>query len=207
MDLSLYSYDKGAASGSIGVSDRLFAEEYNEGLVHQVVTAYAAAARAGTKANKSRSDVRGGGIKPWRQKGTGRARAGTSRSPIWRSGGVTFAASPRDYTQKINKKMYRKAIASIFSELVRQDRLKVVDIIDVDKPKTKSLIELLGKLNAGDDILIISEEISENLYLASRNLYHVGLVDVTGIDPLSLIGFNKVIITKAAIEQLEARYV
>ena len=207
MDLSLYSYDKGAASGSIGVSDRLFAEEYNEGLVHQVVTAYAAAARAGTKANKSRSDVRGGGIKPWRQKGTGRARAGTSRSPIWRSGGVTFAASPRDYTQKINKKMYRKAIASIFSELVRQDRLKVVDIIDVDKPKTKSLIELLGKLNAGDDILIISEDISENLYLASRNLYHVGLVDVTGIDPLSLIGFNKVIITKAAIEQLEARYV
>lgn len=207
MDLSLYSYDKGTSSGSIGVSDRLFAEEYNEGLIHQVVTAYAAAARAGTKANKSRSDVRGGGIKPWRQKGTGRARAGTSRSPIWRSGGVTFAAQPSDYTQKINKKMYRKAIASIFSELVRQDRLQVVDNINVDKPKTKALLEMLGKINLGDDILIISDDISENLYLASRNLYHVGLVDVAGIDPLSLIGFEKVVITKSAVEQLEARYV
>lgn len=207
MDLSLYSYDKGTSSGSIGVSDRLFAEEYNEGLIHQVVTAYAVAARAGTKANKSRSDVRGGGIKPWRQKGTGRARAGTSRSPIWRSGGVTFAAQPSDYTQKINKKMYRKAIASIFSELVRQDRLQVVDNINVDKPKTKALLEMLGKINLGDDILIISDDISENLYLASRNLYHVGLVDVAGIDPLSLIGFEKVVITKSAVEQLEARYV
>jgi large subunit ribosomal protein L4 len=206
MDLNIISSDKGTSSGTFTGSDSLFDVDYNEGLIHQVVTAYAAAARAGTKANKSRSDVRGGGIKPWRQKGTGRARAGTSRSPIWRSGGVTFAARPRNYEQKVNKKMFRKAIASIFSELLRQDRLVVVDQFDVTEPKTKLLLSELTKLNAGNDFLIVSDSISENLYLASRNLYHVGLVEVNGIDPVSLVGFEKVIVTKAAIEQLEALY-
>lgn len=206
MDLNIFSCEKAAVSGSMSASENLFNVDYNEGLIHQVVTAYAAASRSGTKANKSRSDVRGGGIKPWRQKGTGRARAGTSRSPIWRTGGVTFAARPRNYEQKVNKKMYRKAIASIFSELNRQDRLIVVDSFDVAEPKTKLLVGELDKLNAGKDFLIVSESISDNLYLASRNLYHVGLVEVAGIDPISLVGFEKVVITKAAVEQLEALY-
>lgn len=206
MDLNIFSCEKAAVSGSMSASENLFNVDYNEGLIHQVVTAYAAASRSGTKANKSRSDVRGGGIKPWRQKGTGRARAGTSRSPIWRTGGVTFAARPRNYEQKVNKKMYRKAIASIFSELNRQDRLIVVDNFDVAEPKTKLLVGELNKLNAGKDFLIVSESISDNLYLASRNLYHVGLVEVAGIDPISLVGFEKVVITKAAVEQLEALY-
>ncbi len=206
MDLNLHSYEKGSADGKVTVTDDLFAVDYNEGLIHQVVTAYSAAARAGTKANKSRSDVRGGGIKPWRQKGTGRARAGTIRSPIWRSGGVAFAARPRNYEQKINRKMYRKAIAGIFSELVRQNRLYVIDTIDVAEPKTKMLVAGLEKLGLGDDVLIITAEIPENLYLASRNLYHVGIVDVEGIDPVSLIGFKNVIVTKDAISKLEAKY-
>lgn len=206
MDLNLHSYEKGSAAGSVSASDNLFSVDYNEGLIHQVVTAYMAGSRAGTKANKSRSDVRGGGAKPWRQKGTGRARAGTSRSPIWRAGGVTFAARPRDYSQKINRKMYRKAMACIFSELLRQERLFVVDSIDLAEPKTKTLMAGLKKLNVGDDVLIISSEITDNLYLASRNLYHVGVVDVEGLDPVSLIGFDKVIITKSALEQVEGRY-
>ncbi len=206
MDLNLHSYEKGAVAGNVSVSDNLVAEDYNEGLIHQVVTAYSAAARSGTKSNKSRSDVRGGGIKPWRQKGTGRARAGTSRSPIWRSGGVTFAATNRNYSQKVNRKMYRKAMASIFSELVRQERLHVVDNFNLAEPKTKGLIASLEKIGAGSDVLIITEEISENLYLASRNLYHVGVVDVAGIDPVSLVGFNNVIISKDAISILEAKY-
>lgn len=206
MDLNLHSYEKGSVAGNVSVSDNLFAVDYNEGLIHQVITAYSAAGRAGTKANKSRSDVRGGGIKPWRQKGTGRARAGTSRSPIWRSGGVTFAARPRDYSQKINRKMYQKAIASIFSELVRQDRLHVVDNFNVTEPKTKALIASLNKMNVGGDVLIITDKISENLYLASRNLYHVGVVDVEGVDPVSLIGFNKVIISQDAVSKLEEKY-
>ncbi len=206
MDLNLHSYEKGALTGNVSVADALVAEEYNEGLIHQVVTAYSAGARSGTKTNKSRSDVRGGGIKPWRQKGTGRARAGTSRSPIWRSGGVTFAATNRNYSQKVNRKMYRKAIASIFSELVRQERLHIVDSLNIAEPKTKGLVANLKKLNVGDDVLIITEEISENLYLASRNLYHVGVVDVAGLDPVSLVGFGNVIITQGAISVLEAKY-
>ncbi|MFK8068268.1 MAG: 50S ribosomal protein L4 [Gammaproteobacteria bacterium] len=206
MDLNLHSYTKGSVAGNVTVSDSFFGEEYNEGLIHQVLTAYSAGSRAGSKANKSRSDVRGGGIKPWRQKGTGRARAGTSRSPIWRSGGVTFAARTRNYSQKVNRKMYRKAISSIFSELVRLERLHVVDSFDVAEPKTKALISCLNKLNVGNDVLIITEEISENLYLASRNLYHVGVVDVEGMDPISLVGFGSVIISEAAINSLEAKY-
>ena len=206
MDLNLHSYEKGSVAGNVAVSDNLFAEDYNEGLIHQVVTAYSAGARSGTKTNKSRSDVRGGGIKPWAQKGTGRARAGTSRSPIWRSGGVTFAATNRNYSQKVNRKMYRKAMASIFSELVRQERLHVVDNFNLAEPKTKALVASLEKIGAGNDVLIITEEISENLYLASRNLYHVGVVDVAGVDPVSLVGFNNVIISKDAISILEAKY-
>ncbi len=206
MDLNLHSYKKGSVTGNVSVSDSFFGEEYNEGLIHQVLTAYSAASRTGSKANKSRSDVRGGGIKPWRQKGTGRARSGTSRSPIWRSGGVTFAARPRNYSQKVNRKMYRKAMASIFSELVRLERLHVIDNFDIEEPKTKALISSLKKLNVGDDVLIITEEISENLYLASRNLYHVGVVDVAGMDPVSLVGFGSVIISEGAVNALEAKY-
>ena len=170
------------AQSALEVSDTTFGREYNEALVHQVVVAYAAGARQGTRAQKTRSDVRGGGKKPWRQKGTGRARAGTIRSPIWVGGGVTFAARPQDHSQKVNKKMYRGAVRSILSELVRQDRLIVVEKFTVEAPKTK---ELAAKLKDMDlkDVLIITEELDENLFLAARNLYKVDVRDVQGIDP------------------------
>lgn len=190
------------AGTAVAVSDATFGREYNESLVHQVVTAYMAGARQGSKAQKTRSEVAGGGIKPWRQKGTGRARSGTSSSPIWRSGGVTFAAKPRSFEQKVNKKMYRGAIRSILSELVRQERLIVVEKFAVEAPKTK---ELLNKLNGLElnDVLIVTPEVDENLFLASRNLYKVDVRDVQGIDPVSLIAFEKVLITADAIKQLE----
>lgn len=156
-------------SGTLSVSDAAFAREYNEALVHQVVTAYLAGARQGTRAQKTRSEVSGGGKKPWRQKGTGRARAGTIRSPIWRSGGVTFAAKPQDHSQKVNRKMYRAAVRSILSELARQERLVVVESFDVEMPKTKLLVKQLGDFGL-DNVLIVSTEVGENLYLASRNL-------------------------------------
>jgi len=170
--------------------------------VHQVVVAYAAGARQGTRAQLTRSEVSGGGKKPWRQKGTGRARAGTIRSPIWRSGGVTFAAKPQDHSQKVNKKMYRGAIKSILSELVRQDRLIVVETFSVDAPKTKELASKLKELEL-KDVLIVTKEVDENLFLASRNLYKVDVRDVQGIDPVSLIAFDKVLITADAVKQLE----
>jgi large subunit ribosomal protein L4 len=159
-------------SGTLSVSDAAFAREYNEALVHQVVTAYLAGARQGTRAQKTRSEVSGGGKKPWRQKGTGRARAGTIRSPIWRSGGVTFAAKPQDHSQKVNRKMYRAAVRSILSELARQDRLVVVESFDVEVPKTKLLVKQLGDFGL-DNVLIVSTEVGENLYLASRTLHGV----------------------------------
>jgi large subunit ribosomal protein L4 len=191
-----------AAAGKVSVSDVAFAREYNEDLVHQVVTAYMAGARQGTRAQKNRAAVRGGGKKPWRQKGTGRARAGTIRSPIWRSGGVTFAAQPQDHSKKVNRKMYRAALCSIMSELARQDRLVVVESLDLAEPKTKLLAKQLGEFGM-DNVLIISSEVNENLYLASRNLHKVDVRDVEGIDPVSLIGHEKVLVTVDAVKKFE----
>lgn len=191
-----------AAAGKVSVSDVAFAREYNEDLVHQVVTAYMAGARQGTRAQKNRAAVSGGGKKPWRQKGTGRARAGTIRSPIWRSGGVTFAAAPQDHSQKVNKKMYRAAMRSIMSELARQDRLVVVESMDLAEPKTKLLVKQLGEFGI-DNVLIVSAEVNENLYLASRNLHKVDVRDVEGIDPVSLIGHEKVLVTVDAVKKFE----
>ncbi|AKE52861.1 MULTISPECIES: 50S ribosomal protein L4 [Kangiella] len=196
MELSLTS------GGAIKVSEVAFGREFNESLVHQVVVAYMAAARAGTRAQKNRSAVSGGGKKPWRQKGTGRARAGTIRSPLWRKGGVTFAAQPQDYTQKVNRKMYRGAIQSILSELVRQERLIVVEEFAVSAPKTKELVGKLKELDA-KEALIVTEEVNENLFLASRNLHKVDVRDVQAIDPVSLIGFDKVVMTVAAVKKVE----
>ena len=191
-----------ATAGTVSVSDVAFAKEYNEDLVHQVVTAYMAGARQGTRAQKNRAAVSGGGKKPWRQKGTGRARAGTIRSPIWRSGGVTFAAQPQDHSQKVNRKMYRAALRSIMSELARQDRLMVVESLDVEQPKTKLLVQQLGEYGV-DNALIISAEVGENLYLAARNLHKVDVRDVDGVDPVSLIAYDKVVVTVAAVKKFE----
>ena len=190
-------------STSQEVSDGIFDRNYNESLVHQITTAFMAAGRSGSKAQKNRSAVRGGGKKPWRQKGTGRARAGTSRGPIWRSGGVTFASQPRSYTQKINKKMYKGAISIILSELLRTDRLKVVSELDITEPKTKNITSLMNSLNI-KDALLMTDELDENLYLSSRNLYHVGVCDTQSIDPVSLIGYDNVVMTKAALKKVEA---
>jgi large subunit ribosomal protein L4 len=189
---------------SIAVSDAVFGADFKESLVHQVVVAYMAAARSGTKAQKNRSAVSGGGAKPFRQKGTGRARQGTIRSPIMRTGGVTFAASPRNYAQKVNRKMYRGALRSILSELVRQDRLVVVDGLSVSAPKTKELVAKLADLGA-NDALLVTESFDENLMLASRNLYHVDARALNEIDPISLIGYDKVVITSAALKALEEK--
>ena len=192
----------GKPSKSLSVSDIAFAKEYNEGLIHQVVTAYLAGARQGSRAQKNRAAVRGGGKKPWRQKGTGRARAGTIRSPIWRGGGVTFASKPKDFSNKVNRKMYRAAMSSIFSELARQERLVVVEEINIDSPKTKLLVEKLGQYNL-TNVLIVSEEIDENLYLASRNLYKVDVSDLHAVDPVSLIAHDNVMITVGAVKKFE----
>ncbi len=190
------------AQGALEVSEATFGLEFNEALVHQVVVAFAAGARQGSRAQKTRSEVRGGGKKPWRQKGTGRARAGTIRSPIWRSGGVTFAAKPQDHSQKVNRKMYRGAIKSILSELVRQERLVVVENFGIEEPKTKMLLNKLNALNL-KDVLIVTPEVDENLFLSARNLYKVDVRDVQGLDPVSLIAFEKVLMTKDAVKQLE----
>lgn len=189
-------------AGAVQVSDVTFGKEFNEALVHQVVTAYLAGARQGTRAQKTRSEVSGGGKKPWRQKGTGRARAGTIRSPLWRSGGVTFAAKPQDHSQKVNRKMYRAAMRSILSELVRQDRLVVVESLDAATPKTKALSAQLKGLgvNAG---LIVSENVEPNLYLASRNLVGVNVLDVIGLDPVTLVAADKVVVTVSALKKIE----
>ncbi|ARP37107.1 MULTISPECIES: 50S ribosomal protein L4 [Vibrio] len=187
---------------ALTVSETTFGRDFNEALVHQVVVAYAAGARQGTRAQKTRSEVSGGGAKPWRQKGTGRARAGTIRSPIWRTGGVTFAAKPQDHSQKVNKKMYRGAMKSILSELIRQERLIVVDNFSVEAPKTKELVAKLKELEL-NDVLIVTGEVDENLFLAARNLYKVDARDVAGVDPVSLIAFDKVLMTADAVKQVE----
>ncbi len=189
--------------GKMSVADAAFGRDYNPTLVHQAVTAFLAAGRSGTKAQKNRAAVRGGGTKPWRQKGTGRARAGTIRSPIWRSGGVTFAAQPRDYTQKINKKMYRAAISSIISELIRNDRLVVLESLDIDSHKTRDLAAKLAEMDA-TDVLVVTDEPDKNLVLASRNLPRVDVADITGVNPVSLLRNKKVLITKPALEKLGA---
>ncbi|WP_294614704.1 50S ribosomal protein L4 [uncultured Gilliamella sp.] len=189
---------------ALSVSETTFGREFNEALVHQVVVAYAAAARQGTRAQKTRAEIAGSGKKPWRQKGTGRARSGSIKSPIWRSGGVTFAAKPQDHSQKVNRKMYRGALKSIFSELVRQERLIVVENFTVEAPKTKLLTQKLNEMNL-NDVLIITSEVDENLFLAARNLYKVDVRDVAGIDPVSLIAFDKVVITVDAVKQVEEK--
>ena len=188
----------------IQVSDAVFGAEFKETLVHQVVTAFMAAARSGTKAQKTRAQVSGGGIKPWRQKGTGRARAGTISSPIFRSGGVTFAASPRSYEQKVNRKMYRGAICSILSELLRQERLVVVDSFTVDSPKTKDVLVKLKELDL-KDVLIVTDELDENLLLATQNVYGVDVCGSQDINPVALVGFQKILVTTGALKELEER--
>ena len=193
----------GADKSKVELSEVAFGREFNEALVHQVVTAYMAGGRQGSRAQKTRSEVSGGGKKPWRQKGTGRARSGTIRSPIWRSGGVTFAAKPQNYEQKVNKKMYRAAMRSILSELLRQDRLVVVESIDVDQPKTKSMVNKLKEFDLPAKVLVVADEVGENLYLAARNLPNVGVCDVAGADPVSLIAYEKVLITVAALKKFE----
>lgn len=192
----------GKKSSALQISDVTFGREFNEALVHQVVVAYMAGSRAGTRAQKTRSEVSGGGAKPWRQKGTGRARAGTIRSPIWRSGGATFAAKPQDHSKKVNRKMYRGAIQCILSELVRQDRLVVVESFSVDVPKTKDLVKKLADYGL-NEALIVTTEVEENLYLSSRNLHKVDVRDVQACDPVSLIAFSKVIITVDALKKFE----
>ncbi|MDE1464728.1 50S ribosomal protein L4 [Spartinivicinus poritis] len=189
-------------AGTVQVSDHTFTAAFNETLVHQAVVAYLAGARQGTRAQKTRSEVSGGGRKPWRQKGTGRARAGTIRSPIWRSGGVTFAAKPQDHSQKLNKKMYRAALRSILSELVRQERLVVVEDFSVAAPKTKEVLSKLKELDA-TNALIITDAVEENLYLGARNIPHVDVCDVNAANPVSLVAHEKVVATVAALRKFE----
>jgi len=191
--------------GTVEVSEATFARDYNEALIHQVVTAFLAGARQGTRAQKNRSAVAGGGKKPWRQKGTGRARAGTIRSPIWRSGGETFAATPQDHSHKVNKKMYRSAMRSILSELARSERLVVVESMSLDQPKTKLLVEELKGYGL-ENVLIVASEVDQNLYLASRNLHKVDVRDVEGVDPVSLIAYDKVMVTVDAVKKFEEAF-
>jgi len=202
MELSLALPGNQAGNETISLPDESFGREYNEPLVHQTVVTYLADARQGTVKQKTRSEVRGGGRKPWRQKGTGRARAGTIRSPIWRSGGRAFAARPQDHSKKLNKKMYRGAMRCILSELIRQDRLVVVGEFSLDSHKTKDLVSRLKEFDL-DNVLIVAEDISKNLYLAARNLGKVDVLDAAGLDPVSLIGFEKVLITVPALKKVE----
>ncbi len=190
---------KGAA---VELSDTAFGREFNEALVHQVVTAYLAGGRQGTRAQKTRAEVSGGGKKPWSQKGTGRARAGSTRSPIWRSGGRAFAAKPQDWSQKVNRKMYRGAMQCILAELVRTDRLMLVDDITVSSPKTKELVAKLAELGA-PRALIVTSEVEENLYLAARNIPYVNVLGTSEVDPVSLVAFDKVIMSVEAAKQFE----
>lgn len=195
----------GTSAAQLDLADTAFAVDFNEPLVHQVVTAYLAGARAGTKAQKTRAAVRGGGRKPWRQKGTGRARAGTIRSPLWRGGGKVFAAVPRDHSQKVNAKMYRGALRAIVSELLRQGRLKAIDSLSLDAPKTKQLVSLLANMGVTKDTLIIVESANDNLMLAARNLPFIDVREVGAVDPVSLVAFETVLVTSGALKKLEAR--
>ena len=196
--------DAGGA-GSVDLADGTFAADYNEALVHQVVTAYLAGSRRGTKSQKSRAEVRGGGAKPWRQKGLGRARAGSIRSPIWRGGGATFAAKPRSFEQKVNRKMYRGAMRSILSELIRRERLVVVEDFALEKPKTKDMVARLSALGLAD-VLIVTAEQDDTLALASRNLRRVTVQRCTEVSPVSLLAFDKVLMTVVAAKRIEERF-
>ncbi|MDP9139577.1 MAG: 50S ribosomal protein L4 [Pseudomonadota bacterium] len=198
MDIQLHN-----STAKLSVSDAIFGVDYNEPLIHQVVTAYLAGGRAGTKAQKSKAMVSGGGKKPWKQKGTGRARAGSIRSPLWRGGGKTFAAVPRDFSQKVNRKMYRGAIRSIVAELTRQGHLIVAETFTVDAAKTKSLVGQLAAL-AANDILIVTGELDQNLFLSARNIPHVAVCDVEAINPVTLLSHKKVLMTADAVKKLEA---
>ena len=201
MDLAVTGTD-----GNVQISESAFGREFNEALVHQVVVAYMAGARSGSRAQKTRAEAHGGGRKPFRQKGTGRARAGTIRSPLWRGGGKIFAAKPQDHSQKVNRKMYRGALRCILSELIRQDRLIATDNFSVDTPKTKSLVEKLKNVAAGEaltNVLIVAEVVDENLYLSARNLNNVDVSDVEGVDPVSLLSHEKVLITVDALKRFE----
>ncbi|MEY8767832.1 50S ribosomal protein L4 [Francisella philomiragia] len=207
MDLNIKSL-AGAEAGVVGVAEGVFAADYNESLIHQVVVAYMAGARQGTKAQKTRSEVSGGGAKPWRQKGTGRARAGTIRSPIFRKGGVTFAAKPKSYKQKVNRKMYSGAVKSILSELVRSDRMTVVESLRLETPKTREFKAIVDSLGVKDVLFVVGvEEFNENLYLSSRNLKNVAVCDSVEINPVSLVCFENVVFTKQAIKEIEEKLV
>ncbi|TDJ30135.1 MAG: 50S ribosomal protein L4 [Gammaproteobacteria bacterium] len=199
MDITIHQSKK-----KISVSDDAFDAEFNEALVHQLVVSYMSGGRAGTKAQKSRSTASGGGAKPWRQKGTGRARAGTIRSPLWRSGGVTFAATPRDYSKKLNKKMYRIGMRSLVSELLRQQRLILIDKLGVSEAKTRVMSERLKELGVSD-ALILTDGLDSNVYLAARNIPNIQVMDVAIVDPLSLLSQAKVVIDQAALKKLEER--
>jgi large subunit ribosomal protein L4 len=203
MNLKLIS--KGAQPQDVQVSDTTFAREYNESLVHQIIVAYMAAGRAGTKAQKTKAEVRGGGIKPWRQKGTGQARAGSIRSPIWVGGGRAFAAKPRDFSQKVNRKMYRAGLQAMLSQLARTERLQVVNGIELEAPKTKLLVQKLKDLNLGESVLVVVEAFDEKLELASRNLPYVDVLPVSALDPLSLARHDQVLATVGAVRLLEER--
>ena len=203
--MKLKVVSKGAQAQDIEVSDATFAREYNEALVHQVVVAYRNAGRAGTKAQKTKAEVRGGGIKPWRQKGTGQARAGSIRSPIWVGGGRAFAAKPRDFAQKVNRKMYRGAMQAMLSELARTDRLSVVNGIELEAPKTKLLLQKLGELKLGSNVLIVIEAHDEKLELAARNLPYIDVLPVSSLDPLSLARHDHVLATAGAVRLIEER--
>ena len=202
MELSLVKPGNKAGSEKISLSDEAFGRDYNEPLVHQTVVTFLAGSRQGSVKQKNRSEVRGGGKKPWRQKGTGRARAGTIRSPIWRSGGVTFAARPQDHSKKLNKKMYRGAMQCILSELIRQGRLVAVSEFSVDTHRTKDLVVKLSEFDLSN-VLIVTDQVEKNLYLAARNLHKVNVLDAAGLDPVSLIGFEKVLITVPALKKVE----
>lgn len=192
-----------SANRSLTVADLVFDQPFNEDLVHQVTTAYRASLRAGTRAQKTRGEVSGGGKKPWRQKHTGRARIGSIRSPLWRKGGVSFAAKPHDYSQKINKKMYRQALRSIFSELAREKRLLVLESLKIEKPKTKLFKEQLKSVGLEQSVLLIMEPVDINVYLAARNLVGFDVVGVDEIDPVSLIKFEKIVMTPEAVKKIE----
>lgn len=187
---------------SLDVSEQVFAYDYNEGLIHQAVVAFMNNARSGNSAQKTRAEVRGGGRKPWNQKGTGRARAGTIRSPIWRSGGVTFASKKRDYSQKLNKKMYKRAVRSIISELIRHENLIVISDFQCDSHKTKDFLVRMQELNISNALIVLNE-MNENAYLASRNLFDFDVCSVNAVDPVSLLRFEKVVVTSDAIKRIE----
>lgn len=195
----------GKSAATLELADAAFGVEFNEPLVHQVVTAYLSGARSGTKAQKTRAQVRGGGRKPWRQKGTGRARAGTIRSPLWRGGGKVFAAVPRDHSQKVNAKMYRGALRAIVSELLRQGRLKVIEAFNLDAPKTKQLVGVLSNMGVTKNTLILVDAANDNLSLAARNLPSIDVREVSAVDPVSLVAFETVLATSEALKKLEAR--